>query len=616
MVRLGSLISRSSKASSQTTVVAAGEEGESSASAPKRNQLGTKESIKSSHSAQSGGSDAASGTGESEEDPSRSGTNSAATTPMGGQRSMRGTFSSKLSAARSTKSGGSKGRRSRASSGSRMGGGGRRTRTGSSSKSWGDRDDDSSGSDEWAPLDFRGAPHLQQAMPLYSQPEVMVVKKKAMGHMVDELPVKPKVSLPESFTRSSELALQLTKNLHQAPKWKPERAPNLQVIYQKLFIRIGSCLTLLWALVAATFLGLNVLRFYSPIFDDMHRAVAVGALQRLEVNATAALAPALAAARAVAMGARSGTFNTPDAPASIQLSVVPEMRLSPFIRHVQVVGASDRLVLIRPGNLHNTSVLPWKRLPLTYALPAPPCRDPIGCLGLNITGLELVHVRSDGSALGWLGPEFLRVGLKGESLPPQDWVLAHHLLAYINVSSTMPGAAPVAVDVALQLDALSDAAFFAQPPKGAIFVFTNAGYLLAGCSAGKRWTPTATADSDGRVVYPVLSSLGLPWMKDIAGAELTSPELSELWVGDDLVMIQPLTANGIEGGTVISARTTLHAVVYAPRDAAVRPILGQFAMAALGVIGAPVVALVLTVLMLCLRQAFMRCCVRRRPKYR
>lgn len=440
-------------------------------------------------------------------------------------------------------------------------------------------------------------PHLQQAIPLHLREAVIRTKTTVHQHnaIVD---YQARKSMSIRSTGSSKTSRRSRTRSKEHWELKPEvtvvveppPAPQIPVRVRKFILWSQGCCLLAWSLLAIALLAIYVVRFFSPLGDDMHRFVADAALLKMEAETMVALSPAFGVVRSAALSALAGLFNTADPVASIALAVVPFMAASPALRHVQVVGDHGNLALLRPGTLHNSESAPEARRALIYSLPAAACQSvsPLACFGLNVTGLRLVDVPSDAAAVGWLGPEYLQVGPQGEPLGADQWVLAVHLMALVHLDAA--GNRSIAIDVAVDVSGLAGAAKNATPDSGAVYVCTETGELLGGSD----WQPVPTADPyTGRVIYPRVWDLPVEFLRGLSPAAVAARERSEHWNGraSDLLVTQPLlhaAGPGVTGAGAAGA--SLRTVVLSPRRTGVRPLLGHLAFAAMGVIAAPLVA--------------------------
>jgi len=434
-------------------------------------------------------------------------------------------------------------------------------------------------------------------------PEALAVMEQTMHSKIQEL----KEEDIEEEEEEKEKEQQSSAYVVETPP------PPLIPVYVRQCILWGQCCCFAsWSLLAMGLLVTYVVRYFNPMGDDMHCLVADSALLKLEAGASAALAPAFAVVRTVALGARAGLFNTTDPVASLALTIVPDMAASPAVRHVQVVGATnDNLALLRPGLLHSDEADQAPE-PLVYSLPAAACKgkDPMACFGLNTSGLTLAAAHGDAASVGWLGPEYLRVGPQGEQLGADEWVLALHLVGLAGPSGTANQS--VAINVAIDLSAVAEAAVSSAPASGAAYVCTDGGVLVAGSD----WQPVPTADPlTGRLVHPHLWDLPGASLSELKPGMVAAPERFEHWHGDsrDLVVVQPLLSRGGRSGSgAVAAGGSLRAVVLLPRDAGVRPIFGQLAFAAIGVVAAPVVVGLIVLLAYAVVRLVTCCCCRPR----
>jgi len=439
--------------------------------------------------------------------------------------------------------------------------------------------------------------HLRQALPLHLRETVIKRHGSAVLDVIADsaCPSVPSRGPSRPSIRDAKSPQRLASTVVKEPPPPPPPPPQIPVHVQQGFLLSQCCSVVAWSLLAVALLTIYATRFFSPLRDDMHRFVGDAALLKLEAQTMAALAPALAIVRSAGLSAWAGLFNTSDPVASIALAVIPDMALAPAVRHVQIAGAPGNLALLRPGTLHDPNLLPEARRALVYSSSAAACEgmNPLACFGLNVSGLRLRTAPSDVVGVGWLGPEFLQVGPQGEPLGADQWVLAVHLMALVQLDAAANRS--VAIDVAVDLSGVAEAARQTSPVSGAAYVCTESGHLLGGSD----WQPAPAADPrTGEVVYPRVWDLPVDSLLGLSPAAVAAGGRSERWHGrgPDLVIAQPLLTGSSVGTGAGNSAGSLRAVVLLPRSAAVRPLLGHLALAAIGVIAAPAVACLFAVL--------------------
>jgi len=378
----------------------------------------------------------------------------------------------------------------------------------------------------------------------------------------------------------------------------------MDVMIRTRTLVLMSCPCLIWTAASITMLGIFVWCFYQRIRKDFQQVIADAALLRTEANFAAVLDPAIGVVRALALGARSGVLGDSSPYAAIAEIVAPEMLVAPALRLVQVFGAADRMVLMRPGSLHEVGLPAVERQPLVHALAAS-CQfiDLLSCLAPNGTAAPtLTPVPAENASIAWQAPEFFQYGAQGEPLEPPSWVFSMRLAAHVNATEML--ALDVVVNLAHAFHATQDTA---PSGDGAVYVTYADGTLLTGSD----WEPSAASDGAGGVFYPTLWDLDLPWSDEVKLAMVAGDRRSEVWVGPDLAVVRPLAAGELGGLGAGAAQAALRAVVFVTRAGSVNKLLEQFVLAAIVVGAMPFVAGVLLSLTLVPYCLVLRCARRR-----
>uniref|UniRef100_A0A7S2NLB0 Uncharacterized protein n=1 Tax=Zooxanthella nutricula TaxID=1333877 RepID=A0A7S2NLB0_9DINO len=379
-----------------------------------------------------------------------------------------------------------------------------------------------------------------------------------------------------------------------------EPAPDEGVYCGRAWLRAQACLFVVWVLLASALLVLHILRFRGETRTQMHLLVADSAMRALEVNASGLLSPALSCVRTVALASRSGLFlGVEDPVAAFRTVITPELSLAPAVRQVQVLGLqAGRLVRALPGRLHDLQAAASSRRSLVHDLPTSACyspTDPMACFGLNTSGATLMSAPTESADLVWLGPTYLRTGAQGEERHPATWDLAHHLVAFVNMTEGVDGASVphLFLDVAVELAGVAAAARRAAPLNGDVVVATPQGWVLA--TSQPAGEPRYVLGTDGRPArrYDGFWDLDVGWAPSVTPAMLASPQRRELWLGSgDLVVLRPLELGMRGKGQQAAAAMSLRIAVFVPRDTAVRPLLVYLQWAGVGVLASPSLAVV------------------------
>eukprot|EP00927_Polykrikos_kofoidii_P060536 TRINITY_DN55494_c0_g1_i1.p1 TRINITY_DN55494_c0_g1~~TRINITY_DN55494_c0_g1_i1.p1 ORF type:complete len:714 (+),score=104.06 TRINITY_DN55494_c0_g1_i1:190-2331(+) len=366
-----------------------------------------------------------------------------------------------------------------------------------------------------------------------------------------------------------------------------EESPGVPIYTNvKLLILRGMCFAV-WAMVVTSLLGVYIARYYMFVRSSGQRIRADNSLLLAQVETSNVLQQALGMVRLVALTGRAGYFNKTrvDPFAVLTAIFTPSLLSSPAVKHVRIFGIRDQLLLTRRGLLFDEKMPKETRLPVIYALP-PDCdvgADPLECLGANTS--RVVPGPDVGAVVGWQKPLFIGEDSLGRPLDVTQWTLGHYLTARVNLSSSgIIG--ELGMEVAVNLESLEAMTRRVKPPGGAVYVCTEDGTLLA----GSEWRAKATADpATGKVAYPTLWDLNMPW-GDVASKEiLIRGGRVEGWYGPDLVAVDSFHI-GVSGGAAqAAARGALRAVVFAPFEASIRPILFYQAIASIVLVGLVVV---------------------------
>jgi len=284
-----------------------------------------------------------------------------------------------------------------------------------------------------------------------------------------------------------------------------KKADTIVMNHWQIAIRIYPCLV--WSVMAMCLILLFLWRYFQVIEPEGQTLVVLKNMLQTEARISAALSPAFRVVSSLAFATRAGLLNASSPYTSLSNIVGPEFEAGRQIEFVQVVGAAEEMVLLRPGTIGNDT-LPMtamdRRLQVSAATMQ--CRyvkeDPVRCLKLNNSGL--IDVPRDGAAVRWQRPSFLTYDdgsmphwiFAGQRLDPELdalslQIFAHRLVAYINASSAATssgGRGPLlAVEVAIDLKDVNSAIRSAVPEGGTTYLCTTSGTVIAGSS----WLPEA-----------------------------------------------------------------------------------------------------------------------------
>lgn len=513
---------------------------------------------------------------------------------------------------RSISTGSSKDRRgSRSASGSRTGSKTPVSVSGSIHPAW----EDSSSSEDLNEDDFAGCD--PRKIPLHLRTEEMIAKS-ASGMVGRKSQMIAFYTAPtKEMEEQQALATQKTLELEQAeikaammrtPEEEEEDddTPKASVTMDQRVIVVSCGLCLVWALLACASLGFFAWRFFSSVRGDFQRFVAEAALLEMETAGVAALTPAASLVRAFALSAQAGLLNgSTDAYKAVSQFLTVEMLRAPDILRVQVFNATARAIVVTPGDIHN---LTRRAYGLRVATAANTFDVDVSLDDLvRQLGQQLAPAPKDGASVAWTGPEWLHVGPPRSVPLEEDFQLAYRLVALTYDTTAQRGAPPFAVDVAIGLSSLAETARRVRPSGGEVYVCTGNGALLA----GSNWDPTAivgnaTGPSSS---YARLWDLPMAWAQGIDRQIIRSSSPAEGWHARDLIAARPIAS--MEGECSVSMlQPALRAVVVAPQDAAISPILGQLALAGVGLAACPPAVAVLFLIGWCLFSC-LTCCRRR-----
>lgn len=471
--------------------------------------------------------------------------------------------------------------------------------------------EDSSSSEELTEDDFAGCDpkmvplHLRNETVLRLTSTGSLRRPSQMLAFYDE-PTKEMVQ-HQALVRQQTAELERASQVVQPQEPQEEEEPKNSVTVESGVLAVSCGLCLIWAALACGSLAFFAFRFFSSVRGDFQRFVAEAALLEMETAGVAALSPAASLVRALALAAQTGFFDgrnsSLDVYAQMSRLLTIEMKRSPDILRVQVFNATPRAIVATPGDIHNRSRAAAR---LSTALSVNTFDVAVSLDELvQQLGVPLAHARQDGASVAWTGPEWLHVGPPRPEPLEEDFQLAYRLLAVTYDTAAQRGAPPFAVDVAIGLSSLRETARRIRPAGGEAYVCTGNGVLLA----GSNWEPRAFV---GNASTPSLShtrlwDMPMPWAQSMQRGVVRSSSPAEAWHGRDLIAARPISS-AVEEISAAHLRPALRALVLAPQDSAVSPLLGQMALAGAGLAACPPVVLVLLLLGFCVYGCCSCCC--------
>jgi len=406
-----------------------------------------------------------------------------------------------------------------------------------------------------------------------------------------------------------------------------KKADTIIMNHWQIAMRIYPCAA--WSVVVMCLILLVLARYFTVIEPDGQSLVVLKNMLQTEVRISAALSPAFRVVSSLAFAARAGLLNANASSPYTSLSNIAgvghEFEAGRHIEFVQVVGAAEDMALLRPGTIGNDT-LPVtamdRHLQVSSAIMQ--CKymkqDPVRCLKLNNS--VLIDVPRDGAAVRWQRPSFLTYAgsmphwiFAGQRLDPELDVLAlrifaHRLVAYVNASSAMTasgGRGPLlAVEVAIDLKGVNAAIRSAVPEGGTTYLCTTSGTVIA----GSNWLPEAASMYDpeeGMIIYPTLWDLGFAWADAVTPAMVAAGRQTEGWHGSDIVVTRPLAVGDPAGGSYRAGLADLRIVSMAPRRVGTSKDFKALVHGAMGVMGAPGVFLLLTLVVLAVHSWGIKC---------
>lgn len=342
-------------------------------------------------------------------------------------------------------------------------------------------------------------------------------------------------------------------------------APDLHIRMEWYELALMLCICTTWVVLMVFLLAMVFFRYaqHKTFASD---ALAEGVLLDSQALVAGVLTPAATMSRAISMGVLSKILDPADPyGANLTLLVSPELAAAPIVQYVQVVGVATRLILLRPGLLHDTTQqYSSQRTPLVYAVNVD-CnpQNPLGCLMLDDS--NLVESPMDRMQVGWSQPAWLSVDVSGNPLDSSDWIFSHNFLAFAQARGTdMPFAVHVALDLAPLADQLQEHGGGTSP---SAYVCTVDGTLLAGTD----WTARAVLDQQtGALVYPRLWDIGLDWPLLGAAPDAMYSEGRSTTILEDgsVVMVAPLDVGAKDEAIALAGKKAIRVVVHVPAVAA------------------------------------------------
>lgn len=411
--------------------------------------------------------------------------------------------------------------------------------------------------------------------------------------------------------------------------------PIVEVYVDKVKICIGVALFMLWAMTIIPLLLVHVFTFYNTLADRMHHSHSKEVVKRLQADFATEMTPALDAITMVGLQAGAGLFEEPDANKSnmtesqrkdavyvaVTRALSSNIKKSQRMLYVKVVNAAEKMLLVRPGNLHYVPIdengdgyidvlispenMKAKAQVIECFFPSQGY-DPFTCFNLGPAqiGAKRMHRDEVYTAITFHGPEFLEEGKDGLLLEDVRMrPLAIRMLANVNFTSSKAkpvfsnqfGVDPVipvetlALDVGLDLAGVSEVATAQTPEGGLIFLFTADGSVIGGTN----WTADYYVPAGGQVVYQKIWEFPYPWAKQVTKEKVASLEPFEFFTDQkDLVVVHPA---GLKSEVLLieAVRHEFRCLVYMPRRTAVRDQFVQSINAGIGITGAPVVFAIL-----------------------
>jgi len=492
------------------------------------------------------------------------------------------------------------------------------SRTGRSAGSKATEDDDSTDTE----VDLDAVPaHLRKAVPLHLV-EARILKKNEKDRT--NTPTSPG-GTPKPGRRVGLIAGEEDEEVYV----DPDPPPVLEVYVDKVLLGLGIALFLAWVLTIIPMLIVHVYIFYEYLADDIHRDNAEAVLLKLEADLVKELIPALSAIQMVVLQARAGLFNNSQPYHAVTRSVSSNIKESKRLLHVRIVNAAEKMVMVRPGNLHYVAkdedgdgyidvlIAPEDMMAMAEVLDDTACegQDPFFCFEVEPGSWNLVQEPESEMDISWVGPLLLTIDKTGKPLNSTQWPLVARLMAHANVSAPGVSTKVLGVDVAMDLESVSQKIEDSTPKNGHIFLFSTTGEILAGTN----WTASVAANAQtGDIQYQKIWELPLEWAQEITEKKLEPKERSMFWTGErDLVVMKAMgmdaneeadTDDESEESTAAHSNTTstkrkhllveasrasFRTVVMMPRQTAVRLMFSMAVDAGIGISVAPIVGAII-----------------------
>jgi len=408
-------------------------------------------------------------------------------------------------------------------------------------------------------------------------------------------------------------------------------APQEQAIVRTRVLCLMLLVFLLWCSAMLPLLVIHYLVFALRLGSETHTANADAMFGKLEANLAQELAPALNVVFMLRTQASMGLFNISEPYGAITRSIAGTVQDSKQLEYVQMVGASEHMLVLRPGNLHyvpkdedgdgliDTLIEPDQMRGIAQVKSDRPCEgtDPFLCFmeGTDLVKLQMVPLPSRHVTGSWFGPDFLLRGKEDEDLTdPSEFPFVVRFLGLLNVTEGLPPRidpnqldafgrplrlpVQIGLDVALNLYRFEDVLQEVTPEGGSSYIFFLDGSILAG--TGWDHMSVSYGMYESSLQYEKIWQLNTEWSPELTEEDIRSGERLEFYTSNqDLVVVKSLgdtltqdddsLGDSAYIGDAIKAtsKASLRVLVVVPRDVAVAPLLTLFVDIALGVVVAP-----------------------------
>jgi len=466
--------------------------------------------------------------------------------------------------------------------------------------------------------------HLRRAVPLHLV-EARIIKKGE----------KTQASSPTAILTDVKRRV-AQQNVQPEVEGAPQEgiydpAPQEQAIVRTRVLCLMLLVFLLWCSAMVPLLVIHYLVFALRLGSETHTANADAMFGKLEANLAQELAPALNVVFMLRTQASMGLFNISEPYGAMTRSIAGTVQDSKQIEYVQMVGASEHMLVLRPGNLHyvpkdedgdgliDTLIEPEQMRGIAQVKSDRPCEgtDPFLCFmeGTDLLKLQMVPLPSRHVTGSWFGPDFLLRGKEDEDLTdPSEFPFVVRFLGLLNVTEGLPPRidpnqldafgrplrlpVQIGLDVALNLYRFEDILQEVTPEGGSSYIFFLDGSILAG--TGWDHMSVSYGMYESSLQYEKIWQLNTEWSPELTEEDIRSGERLEFYTSNqDLVVVKSLgdtltqdddsLGDSAYIGDAIKAtsKASLRVLVVVPRDVAVAPLLTLFVDIALGVVVAP-----------------------------